>query len=42
MMIALTMRTNEMVTMVMLAEAITTGTTMLFASIGIWVDVTSV
>ena len=42
MIIAVTMRTNEMVAMVILEEAIATGTTMLLASIGIWVDVASI
>ena len=36
MMIAVTMRTNDMVNMKTLAEAIATGTTILFPSIGIW------
>ena len=35
--IPVTMMTNEMVTMAILAEAIVTGITMLLASIGIWV-----
>ena len=42
MMIAVTIRTSEMVTTVILAEAIATGTTMLFASIGIWVHVAGI
>ena len=33
------MRTNEMTTMVILAEAIATGTTMLFLSAGVWAHV---
>ena len=36
-MIAVTMRTNEMVTTKVMEEAIATGTTVLFVSIGIWV-----
>ena len=37
MIMAATMRTNEMTTTAILAEAIATGTTMLFPSIGVWV-----
>ena len=36
------MRTNEMTAMVILAEAIATGTTMLFASIGVWLLVAGI
>ena len=42
MIMATMMRTNEMTTMVILAEAIATGTTMLFASIGVWLLVAGI
>ena len=42
MMIAVTMRTNEMVTTKVMEEATATGTTMLFVSIGIWLHVAGI
>ena len=42
MMIAVTIRTNEMVNTKVMEEAIATGTTMLFASIGTWLYVAGI
>ena len=42
MMIAVMVRTNEMVSTKVMEEAIATGTTMLFASFGTWLHVAGI
>ena len=42
MIMAAMMTTNEMTTMIILTKAIATGTTMLFASTGVWLHVAGI